>query len=459
VSASPPRLVRRVAIVGGAWAAVAGAVAAVFAGVLTGGLVARHEDHTVLAATRELADEVDDELDRDPDEVDDDDDDIEIDREGRPVLASVLSHELNDVKEPGASAAIVDGGRTVVGDASLPELPAGECTTTEHSGSPRRVCAELLADGTLVLLAVSAEDERERWGLMAWGLLGGALLGAAIGGIASHRSASWTIAPLTALGDRVRRIDAEAPHAELLDPPARHAEIEELRAAIAQLVERLGVSLGHAQSFAAQAAHELRTPLALLAGELELMIEREPGDASELRRLHGQVQGLIRLAQRLLVLAGPGRAPAEHGEAVDLADVVELIRVALPSAASERLRVELDDDVIVRGDPELLRSMIHNAVENAMKFSDGPVDLRIRGDARATIDIVDRGPGIPREDRDKVFNAFYRRGDPRTRGTPGHGVGLALVAHVATAHGGHVELRDAAVGTHLRVELPRWSGS
>ncbi len=459
MSTERPRLVRRVAIVSAIAAAIGGAAAAMFAGVLAGRLVASHEDEMVLAAAVELADEVDEELPRTSDD-DEEDTDIERYADGRPILASVLLHELQDVKQPLATASVVADGTAVAGDRSLPLVAEGRCITDEHGGLARRVCAAALDDGRLVLLGVSAEDERERWTLMAWALVAGALVGAAIGGVVSHRSAAWALAPVIELRDRVRRIDAESPRAELLDPTAPHAEVEDLRRAIVQLVERLGASLSHAQSFAALAAHELRTPLSLLAGELELMIESTPherADRESLTRLHRLVQSLIVLAQRLLVLAGPGRIPAEQGEPIDLADVVDAVRAGLPQASGDRLRVRVEDDVVVRGDHELLRSLLHNAVENALKFSDASVEVTVSSRDEAVIDVVDRGPGIPAEDRARVFAAFYRGPGARAGGPPGHGIGLALIAHVAEAHGGRAELLDCPSGTHLQVRLPRWS--
>ncbi|HWB81486.1 MAG TPA: ATP-binding protein, partial [Nannocystaceae bacterium] len=143
------------------------------------------------------------------------------------------------------------------------------------------------------------------------------------------------------------------------------------------------------------------------------------------------------------------------GEAVELVDVVDAVRAALPEAERERVHAEIDGEPIVRGDPELLRAMIHNAIDNALKFSRERVDVRIHGDERVVIDVIDRGPGIPASERDAVFAAFYRRAD--TRGTPGHGIGLALIAHVAAAHDGHAELVDAKLGAHLQITLPRWA--
>lgn len=455
-----PSLVRRVALTSAIAAAVGGATAATFAGVLANRLVTRHEDQTVLAAVRELADEIDEELERGGGDDEDDDDDIQQDADGRPILSSVLAHELEDVKLPDASAAIVRQRDTVVGDASLPAIAAGECTAVDTLGLGRRVCAASLAGSDLVVLGVSTHVERERWALLAWALVGGALVGAVVGGAASLRSARWALAPLTELRDRVRRVDGDAPRSEILDPPARHAELEELRGAIAQLVDRLGASLVHAQSFSAEAAHELRTPLALLAGELELMIENQPDAASPERRalvrLHQLVRGLIALVQRLLVLAGPGRIPVEHAEVIDLADVVELVHDGLPLELVARLHTRVDDDVIVRGDPGLLRALLSNAIENAMKFSADVVDVRVAAvGSDAVIDVIDSGPGIPPADRAKVFAPFYRSAAARSGKTSGHGVGLALIAHVAAAHGGTAQFVDTTSGAHLRIVLPR----
>ncbi len=455
--AEPPRLVRRVALAGAAWAAVAGACAALFAALLTLELVERHEDRTLLYIAEELADEVDEELDRGaPDDPPDDPNPIVLGPDGRPVLASVLRHELADVKQPGAVAAIVDAQRIVAGDEDLPILEPGICVVVHHRGTDRRVCAAALTDGRWVSLGISAEDALERRRLMAWSLLAGAVFGAAIGGLASHRSASWTIAPVTALGDRVRRIDAEAPRPELLEPPASHAEIEELRAAIAQLVSRLGDALTHAQSFAAHAAHELRTPLAVLAGELELMIEGDPVDPASLRRVRARVQELVRLVQRLLVLAELGHRAMDEGEPIDLSDVIEAARADLGPEHAARLRVDIGEDVVVSGDFELLRSLVHNAIENAMKFSTGRVDVAVRKDDEATIDVIDDGPGIRPADREAVFAPFHRGARHRSAAVPGHGIGLALIARVAEAHGGQARFLEVDRGAHLRVRLPLW---
>lgn len=451
-------LVRRVAWVGAAGAAFGGVLAAGVAGLLAGSLVGRHAERILFADAIELASEIDEELD---DEDDDEDDRNEPEPDERAALAAAMAHELEeDVDRPGASAAIFSStGQRLVGDASLPLLAPGKCEAIDGVAHPRRVCAVELDDRTLVL-GVSAQDERERLSLIALSLLAGGLIGATLGGLASWRSASWALAPLIELRDRVRQIDADAPSAAPLEPSSEHAEIEELRSAIASLVERLAVSLRHAQQFASQAAHELRTPLAVLAGELELLAETPELDHPTLDRLnhlHRRVNELTTLVQRLLMLAGSSKLAPEHAEAIDLADIIDVVREGLPSEHAERVRSSSEDDVIVRGDPELIRAMLANAVANALKFSTDVVDVHASGhDSEAWLEVIDRGPGIPAHEREHVFAPFFRSPGARADGTPGHGIGLALIRHVVNVHKGACEFVDVERGARLRIRLPRW---
>ncbi|MFV8754831.1 sensor histidine kinase [Nannocystaceae bacterium ST9] len=459
MSAERTRLVARVARVGAVAAAFAGMLAAALAGLLAAELVGLYAEQSLRADAFELSAEISEELRGEADD-DADDDEFERNADGTPVLAGVLAHELEDVEHPGASALIVErSGARSIGDASLPSLEIGECRLIDMFDQPRRVCAVGLGDDTLVL-GISAQDEHDRLQLLVWALIAGGLIGAALGGAASLWAARWALAPLDHLRDRVRQIDADAPRSSdlaLAQHDARYEEIDELRVAIAALIDRLAASLAQAQSFAAQAAHELRTPLTVLAGELELLGEDSSHDRKAIERLRGRVHALGQLIQRLLVLANPGTVTRLGGEAVDLADVVDLARADLEPSAAERVHVRCEDDLLVRGDPELIRAMLANAIENALKFSREPVEIVATAQATEIwIEVIDRGPGIPRELRDQVFAAFYRSPDARA-GTPGHGIGLALIRHVAEVHRGRCEFVDQPRGARLRIHLPRWT--
>ena len=114
------------------------------------------------------------------------------------------------------------------------------------------------------------------------------------------------------------------------------------------------------------------------------------------------------------------------------------------------MTADLSDDVLVRGDGTLLRALVSNALDNALKFSRGNVVVSASHDAHAcVVSVVDDGPGIPDEERARVFGAFYRTAASRASGAMGHGVGLALIAHVAAAHGGTAEFMPTTAGAHF----------
>ena len=131
----------------------------------------------------------------------------------------------------------------------------------------------------------------------------------------------------------------------------------------------------------------------------------------------------------------------------------------LDASQRARISVTVEPDAMVRGDPTLLRLMVSNALGNALKFApEGPVAVRVtREGASLILRVSDEGPGIAREERERVFEAFYRSARVRGSSTRGHGVGLALVAHVARLHGATARFEDAAKGATLRVTLPAWS--
>ncbi|AKF07485.1 sensor histidine kinase [Sandaracinus amylolyticus] len=434
-----PRSLRaRVALASAGAAALAGAVAAIVAGWTAEELVRAHDDDALLAHARTLADEVDDE-------------EREAEEDGeRAELDAILADELDELPVLDARVVVHDGeGQALGGDRDLAVLPVGSC---DDAGA-LRACTVALGARRLTL-AASEGAARDHRSLLVIALLAGALVGALAGGVAASRIARVALAPLGALRDRVRAIDPGAPRVDRIATPEHDAELEDLRAAIAELVERLAIALTQARSFASNAAHELRTPLAHVAGELELLTERS--DREALERTRAQVARLVELVQRLLVLARAEPIDRAHAEAVDLGDVAR--EVVARAGAPSRVRLALEDDVIVAGDAALLEALVSNALSNALKFSDDLVDLEVsRAGDEARIEVRDRGPGIADEDRARVFDAFYRSRAARASGTPGHGIGLALIAHVATAHGGRVELVPSERGVHLRVLLPRWS--
>ncbi|WPB80593.1 HAMP domain-containing sensor histidine kinase [Archangium violaceum] len=282
--------------------------------------------------------------------------------------------------------------------------------------------------------------------------------GALLMGLAmSRRMARWAARPLTELSESLALIQPGTPLPSPLGTPARYAEVNAVRTSLVELLGRLQEALEQSRRFSANAAHELRTPLATLRAELELLAEEghPPGTAAALARLHRTVTALGTLVERLLVLAEGARGTLDLTETVSLPEIAEDVLLSLPEGDRGRIRIEVEGKGFIQGDAHLLRQLVDNAVDNALKFSGkGHVRVSIQETAEATLlEVRDEGPGIAREDSARVFEPFYRSPTARA-GHPGHGIGLSLVALVARTHRARAEFLPAVRGAHLRVSFP-----
>jgi len=242
-------------------------------------------------------------------------------------------------------------------------------------------------------------------------------------------------------------------------------EIRPLVSALNDLLARLGRALDSQKAFVADAAHELRTPLAALQLQLQLA-ERAKTDAARKSAFDDLREGLARASQavqQLLTLARQEQSGAEPGFAtVSLAKVArEAVAAHDPLAAQKEidLGVSHDEPVTVAGDFEALRTLAGNLIENAIRYTPraGTVNVAVRGEnGRAVLEVVDTGPGIPESHRQRVFDRFYRMEGSEG---PGTGLGLAIVRNIADRHGASVTLADRTEGPGLRVlvRFPRAS--
>lgn len=200
----------------------------------------------------------------------------------------------------------------------------------------------------------------------------------------------------------------------------------------------------------ANASHELRSPLARIQMQLELIGERSAVDIrSEIRR---EIAELDSLVEEILLSS---RLQSENRPT--LTQNVEMLGLAAEEAA--RVGVEVDGELVtVRGDTRLLRRVIRNMVENAVRYSGGRDSVRVQVTSvgkKAHIDVLDRGPGVSPADRERIFEPFYRaRGASERAG--GVGLGLSLARQIAVEHGGTLQClgRDGG-GGHFRLVLPR----
>jgi signal transduction histidine kinase len=217
-------------------------------------------------------------------------------------------------------------------------------------------------------------------------------------------------------------------------------------------LDRLEAAVSRHRRFVADAAHELRSPIATLRTRLELGRRVAPGLAAEALT---DVERLQSLATDLLLLAR-----LDAGEPLRLEDV-DLGQTAAEVAAETSLRARLRDvrvqldvapDVVVAGSRSHLGRMIGNLVDNAVRHAASTVTVRVC--APATVEVADDGPGIPPDQREAVFDRFTRLDEARARDAGGAGLGLAIARDIAHAHGGTLVV-DAADGggACLRAEL------
>lgn len=237
-------------------------------------------------------------------------------------------------------------------------------------------------------------------------------------------------------------------------------EIRPLTHALNDLLGRLDHALDAQRAFVADAAHELRTPLAAL--KLQIQLAERAGDEAERRAAFAELrQGFERamhLVQQLLTLARqePDASGAAHVK-LDLAELSRTVVSELAPLAAAReidLGALADNAVAASGDPQALRILLVNLVENAIRYTPegGKVDVSVLYDQGSpVIRVQDSGPGIPEQELGRVFDRFYRV--PGTRAS-GSGLGLAIVRRIADGHGIRVELRNTGHGLCAELIFP-----
>ncbi|MEM6794963.1 MAG: ATP-binding protein [Acidobacteriota bacterium] len=222
------------------------------------------------------------------------------------------------------------------------------------------------------------------------------------------------------------------------------------------------------QDFVANVSHELKTPVTVIRGMVETMLDDPDFDPERrhhfLQRVLTQAGRMGDLVKDLLSLAQLESDPgALEIDRLDLRLPVEAsIRALQPMAESRGVRFDsrlTDSSVLVRGDEEALRQAIGNLLSNAVKYSpkNGVVEVRVVADeSRATVEVEDHGVGIPAHHRERLFERFYRVDKARSRALGGTGLGLAIVKHITRALGGTVSVDSApGQGSTFRIHLAR----
>jgi signal transduction histidine kinase len=297
---------------------------------------------------------------------------------------------------------------------------------------------------------------------LAFGVIGGTLLAFA-GGLFVARRAMRPIAGLTRAAREVAR--TRDPDVTLPKPRAND-EVSDLAFTLEDMLRQLTAARGESEAalqrqrdFVADASHELRTPLTSILANLELLEAEVEGEAREMAgSALRSSQRMRRLVADLLLLARADAGRQSPKRPVDLAAIArEAATEANPLAAGQTLALDLPASVHVLGVSDDLHRLVANLIENALVHtpSGTPVTVSVaERDGAGVLEVSDRGPGVPPELRERVFERFARGGGDSSTGS-GSGLGLAIVRAVAEAHGGTVALSDAVGGgARFTVRLP-----
>jgi two-component system, OmpR family, sensor kinase len=292
--------------------------------------------------------------------------------------------------------------------------------------------------------------------------------------IGAFVAGSRMAAPLRRASDTAAQVDGGDLSPRMGIPGSASREVRVLAMAFNNMLDRLRDAFDAQREFVADASHELRTPLTVVRGQLDLLTGTDTVTAGDLTRIeriiNGEVTRMSRLTDDLLLLAQSVESDFLHPETVALKLFVTELWDGLSLTADRRFEVGSLPDVELRVDPDRLAQALRNLARNAVQHTREPDGL-VRIDvsvgtpmhdrqAFVRLSVSDDGPGIPPEQRSRVFERFYRTDPARTRAAGGAGLGLAIVKAIAEAHGGAVAAGEAtAGGAAMHVYLPCEPGS
>lgn len=270
----------------------------------------------------------------------------------------------------------------------------------------------------------------------------------------------YALRPLRQFTKQIEDIQAKNLQQSVL-PQSKSIEVVRLTSAFNRLLKRLGDTFLAQRQFSASAAHELRTPLAVMRTRFEVFDKNKTPDINEYKETISMARTQIdRLSHVIdLLLEMTELQSAEKSDNISLSELVEEVICDLIEV-SEKKAVRLNQEsgeATVTGSDTLVYRAIYNLVENAIKYNKegGEVSVSIEDDGQfSKVIISDTGPGIAKEDWEKIFEPFFRVDKSRSRMMGGAGLGLALVKEIAIQHGGDVKVIDSSEkGTKIELSL------
>ena len=356
-----------------------------------------------------------------------------------------------------------DAGGQVYRDSSLVDvwaaLSAARRETVETADGPVRYLAiPMLIEGDQQGVFVVAVNMARRLEAVDDLIRTAALVYGSIFVLAS--GAAWIVAgsvlrPLRLLGDTARSISETDLSGRI--PVEGDDEIGELAVTFNAMLDRLEAGFANQRRFVDDASHELRTPITVIRGNLELMSDDPAERAETVRLVTAELDSMARIVDDLLALAKAEQPDFIQLHPIDLPEFIEEIARRAESLGDRALTVEPTPPMVFSADGQRLNQAVMNLIRNAYEHTpaDAKVTLRTQTDyTKLRISVADTGPGIPPAEQELIFQRFARGGVGR-RTTSGAGLGLPIVSAIARGHGGSLRLDSTpGAGTTFTIVIP-----
>ncbi|SDH73258.1 Signal transduction histidine kinase [Alteribacillus persepolensis] len=239
-------------------------------------------------------------------------------------------------------------------------------------------------------------------------------------------------------------------------------EIYEMNATFNRMIDRLEENFEKQQHFVSDASHELKTPLSIIDSYTRLLkrwgTSKPDVMAEAIQAILSESERMKKITEQMLMLAKDESTGAMERETFD---VIAMARTAVTSFSRSYERhitvQSREDSLLYHGDKEKLKQVIYILLDNALKYSDSDVTVRVmEGDTNIELSVDDHGPGIPKEEQPKIFDRFYRLDKARSRTTGGTGLGLSIAWAIIHAHQGTISIEsEPPNGTSFIIDLPK----
>ena len=309
-------------------------------------------------------------------------------------------------------------------------------------------------------LTIIVSDAQQSFGATNWLITVAVTL---LGGVLAYFVSGRALRPLRDFAAQVEQVQpnnlAEMKISEDVLP-----EFKQFSASFNDMIDRLDQGFSAQKQFTGNAAHELRTPLALMQTQMELFSLEHPGANPEtadfLKLLQEQTERMSQMTKTLLEMSELRSVPCN--DRIELAPLVDEVFADLAPLAEQReIALECAGDAEIIGSDTLLYRLVFNLVENALRYSRPGTAVSVSIDEEANrvlLRVRDRGAGIPVQYKESIFQPFFRVDKSRSREYGGVGLGLSLVWEIAALHSGTVEIEESTnEGTVMLVALPKGS--